>query len=144
LKQWRAHKGIDYAAPTGTPVMATADGTIEYTGRKNGYGNLIVLKHRGEYSTAYGHLSAFKKGIQKIKYVKQGEVIGYVGSTGMATGPHLHYELRINGVQRDPSKVVMPAAYPISKRNKAAFHRDTKELVARLDLLRNANFASAN
>lgn len=144
LKQWRAHRGIDYAASTGTPVMATADGIVEYNGWKNGYGNLIILKHRGEYSTAYGHLSSFKKGIQKTRYVKQGEVIGYVGSTGMATGPHLHYELRINGVQRDPSKMVMPAALPISKRSRAAFHKDTKELVARLDLLRNANFASAN
>lgn len=144
LKQWRAHRGVDYAAPTGTPIMATADGTIEYSGWQNGYGNLIILKHRGEYSTAYGHLSAFKKGIQKAGYVKQGEVIGYVGATGMATGPHLHYELRVNGVQRDPSKLVMPAALPISKKNRAAFHRETKELVARLNLLRNTNFASAN
>lgn len=144
LKQWRAHKGVDYAAPIGTPVMATADGTVEYSGWQNGYGNLVVLKHRGEYSTAYGHLSAFRKGMQKARHVKQGEVIGYVGSTGMATGPHLHYELRINGIQRDPSKMVMPAALPISKKNRTVFHRETKELVARLDLLRNANFASAN
>lgn len=144
LKQWRAHRGVDYAAPTGTPVMATADGTVEYSGWQNGYGNLIILKHRGEYSTAYGHLSTFKKGLQKSKYVKQGEVIGYVGATGMATGPHLHYELRVNGVQRDPSKIVMPAALPVSKKNRMVFHRETKELVARLDLLRNTNFASAN
>lgn len=144
LKQWRAHRGVDYAAPTGTPVMATADGTVEYSGWQNGYGNLVVLRHRDEYSTAYGHLSAFKKGIQKTKRVKQGEVIGYVGATGMATGPHLHYELRVNGIQRDPSKIVMPAAFPVSKRNRAVFQRETKELVARLDLLRYTNFASVN
>lgn len=143
LKQWRAHRGVDYAAPTGTPVKATADGTVEYSGWQNGYGNLIVLKHSGKYSTAYGHLSALKKGIQKARHVRQGEVIGYVGSTGMATGPHLHYELRVNGVQRDPSKMVMPAAQPISKRNRATFQRETKDLVARLELLSNANFASA-
>lgn len=144
LKQWRAHRGVDYAAPTGTPVMATADGTVEYSGWQNGYGNMIVLKHKGEYSTAYGHLSAFKKGIKKARYVKQGEVIGYVGATGMATGPHLHYELRVNGVQRDPSKMIMPAALPISKKNRVAFQKEAKELIARLDLLRNANFASIN
>ncbi|CAE6501783.1 MAG TPA: peptidase M23 [Nitrosomonas nitrosa] len=143
LKQWRAHRGIDYAAPKGTPVMATADGVVEYSGWQNGYGNLVILKHHGEYSTAYGHLSGFKKGLRKAGRVKQGDVIGYVGATGMATGPHLHYELRINGVQRDPSKIIMPAAAPISKKNRTAFHRETKELVARLDLMRNTNFASA-
>lgn len=143
LKQWRAHKGIDYAAPSGTPVMATADGVVEFKGWQNGYGNMIILKHRGEYSTAYGHLSSFGRGLQKERKVKQGEVIGFVGSTGMATGPHLHYELRLNGIQRDPSQIFMPAALSISKRNKALFQKETKELIARLDLLRNANFASA-
>lgn len=143
LKQWRAHKGIDYAAPTGTPVMATADGVVEFKGWQNGYGNMIILKHRGEYSSAYGHLSSFGRGLQKERRIKQGEIIGYVGSTGMATGPHLHYELRVNGIQRDPSQVIMPAALSISKRNKAMFQKETKELIARLDLLRNTNFASA-
>lgn len=144
LKRWRAHRGIDYAAPTGTPVMATANGVVEFKGWQNGYGNLIVLKHDAQYSSAYGHLSGFSSNLQRGKQVKQGDVIGYVGATGMATGPHLHYELRVNGVQRDPSKIVMPAAQPISKKHRATFHRQTKELIARLDLLRNTGLAALN
>lgn len=145
LKRWRAHKGVDYAAPRGAPVMATADGIVEFKGWQNGYGNLVVLKHNGQYSSAYGHLSGFDKRLQKGKRVRQGDVIGFVGSTGMATGPHLHYELRINGVQRDPSKVVMPAAQSISKKHYSAFRKQTGELLSRLDLLRNpSNLAVLN
>lgn len=144
LKRWKAHKGVDYAAPTGTPIMATADGVVEYRGMQRGYGNLIVLKHNGQYSSAYGHLSAFGKNIQAGKPVKQGDVIGYVGSTGMATGPHLHYELRVNGVQQDPTKIVMPAAQPVSKKHQVAFQRQVRTLLAQLDLLRNASLAALN
>ncbi len=125
--------------------MATADGIVEFKGWQNGYGNLVVLKHNGQYSSAYGHLSGFDKRLQKGKRVRQGDVIGFVGSTGMATGPHLHYELRINGVQRDPSKVVMPAAQSISKKHYSAFRKQTGELLSRLDLLRNpSNLAVLN
>jgi len=144
LKRWRAHRGVDYAAPRGVPVMATADGIVEYKGWQNGYGNLVVLKHNAQYSSAYGHLSGFDKRLQKGKRVRQGDVIGFVGSTGMATGPHLHYELRVNGVQRDPSRIVMPAAQPISKKHYSTFRRQTSELLSQLDLLRNSSFAALN
>ena len=144
LKKWRAHKGVDYAAPTGAPVMATADGTVEYKGWQKGYGNLIVLKHNAQYSSAYGHLSRFDGKLQKGRQIKQGDIIGFVGSTGMATGPHLHYELRVNGVQRDPTRIIMPAAQSVSKKHYAVFHKQSKELLSQLDLLRNASVASLN
>ena len=140
LKKRRAHKGVDYAAPRGTPVRATANGTVAVSTRQGGYGKLIILKHRRRYSTAYAHLSAFAKGLRKGKRVNQGDIIGYVGSTGMATGPHLHYEFRINGVQRNPQRVVMPAAIPLSAKNIPAFKKYAKPLMARLHMLRNTNF----
>jgi len=139
LKKRRAHKGVDYAAPRGTPVRATANGTVAVSTRQGGYGKLIILKHRRRYSTAYAHLSAFAKGLRKGKRVNQGDIIGYVGSTGMATGPHLHYEFRINGVQRNPRRVVMPAAIPLSAKNIPAFKKYAKPLMARLHMLRNTN-----
>jgi len=139
LKKRRAHKGVDYAAPRGTPVRATANGTVAVSTRQRGYGKLIILKHRRRYSTAYAHLSAFAKGLRKGKRVNQGDIIGYVGSTGMATGPHLHYEFRINGVQRNPRRVVMPAAIPLSAKNIPAFKKYAKPLMARLHMLRNTN-----
>ena len=141
LQTWRAHKGVDYAAPTGTRVKATATGTVAFAGWQNGYGNVIILQHQGQYSTAYGHLSAFAKGLRKGQRVNQNDVIGYVGATGMATGPHLHYEFRVSGVQRDPLRVAMPAAIPITARNMAAFHENTRPLIVRLDMLRDTNLA---
>ena len=141
LKKWRAHKGVDYAAPRGTPVRATANGTVATKTRQRGYGKLIILKHRGRYSTAYAHLSSFAKGLRKGKRINQGDIIGYVGSTGLATGPHLHYEFRINGVQRDPQRVVMPAAIPLSTKNIPAFNANTKPLMVRLNMLRDTNLA---
>ncbi len=140
LKEWRAHRGIDYAAPTGTPVKATANGIITFSGSQRGYGNLVVLKHNGKYETAYGHLSRFASGMGKGKRVNQGDVIGYVGSTGMATGPHLHYELRVDGLQRDPTKVALPTAPPIAKRDLSAFQKGTHSLVARLNVMRNIHY----
>ena len=141
LKKWRAHKGVDYAARRGTPVRATANGTVATKTRQRGYGKLIVLKHRGRYSTAYAHLSNFAKGLRKGKRVNQGDIIGYVGSTGLATGPHLHYEFRINGVQRNPLSVVMPAAIPLAAKNVPAFNKNTKPLMTRLNMLRDTNLA---
>jgi len=142
LKEWRAHRGIDYAAPTGTPVKATANGIVAFSGSQRGYGNLVVLKHDGKYETAYGHLSRFASGMGKGKRVKQGDVIGYVGSTGMATGPHLHYELRVDGLQRDPTKVALPSAPPITKRDLGVFQKETQSLVARLNIMRNMHYAA--
>ena len=144
LKEWRAHKGIDYAAPTGTPVKATANGVVSFAGTQKGYGKIIIIKHNGKYETAYGHLSRFAKGLGKKSRVSQGDVIGYVGATGMATAPHLHYELRIDGVQRDPSKIILPPAPPITKKDLNNFHNETKSLVARLNIMRNIHFAALN
>jgi murein DD-endopeptidase MepM/ murein hydrolase activator NlpD len=112
LKERRDHKGVDYAAPTGTPIYAAGDGTITLRGWGNGYGNYIIIKHAGRYETVYGHMSKFGK-FRKGQTVKQGDVIGYVGSTGMSTGPHLHYEFRIGGVHHDPLTVKFPNAEPI-------------------------------
>lgn len=142
LKEWRAHKGIDYGAPSGTRVRAVADGTVVFAGKQNGYGNLIVLQHQGQYSTAYGHLSAFAKSLRKGGKVSQGDIIGYVGMTGLATGPHLHYEFRIAGVQRNPLSIAMPTAFPIAAQYKADFNKLAASLAMRLNLLKNTNLAS--
>lgn len=144
LKEWRAHKGIDYAAPTGTPVKTTAKGVVTFAGTQRGYGKIIIVKHDDKYETAYGHLSRFAKGLKKGSTVAQGDVIGFVGATGMATGPHLHYELRVDGVQRDPSKVILPSAQPIAHNDLQEFQNETKSLAARLDIMRNIHFAALN
>lgn len=142
LNQWRQHKGIDYAAATGTKVMAIADATVGFVGQQTGYGNFIVLNHSGNYSTAYGHLSAFAKGLHKGEKVSQGQVIGYVGSTGWATGPHLHYEFRIAGVATNPLTAKVPAAFPISAQLLPKFKQDTQQLVAQLNLLDGTNLVA--
>jgi murein DD-endopeptidase MepM/ murein hydrolase activator NlpD len=142
LQQWRAHKGIDYGAPTGTRVRATGDGIVEFAGRhEGGYGNLVVLRHQSKYTTWYGHLSGFAKGVRKGARVAQGEVVGYVGATGLATGPHLHYEFRINDVHQNPLRVVLPSAPPIQAEQKPAFEQATSPLAQRLLLLRGTNLA---
>ncbi len=114
---------------------------VTTAGRQGGYGNLIVLNHQGPYSTAYGHLSRFGKGIKRGAKVSQGQVIGYVGATGLASGPHLHYEFRINGIQRNPLTLNLPTAYPLSNRYKAQFAANAQPLTARLNLLRNTNLS---
>ena len=144
LKAWRAHKGVDYGAPIGTPVRATADGVVAFAGKENGYGNLIVLQHAGPFSTAYGHLSRFTKGLHKGTRVHQGDVIGYVGMTGLATGPHLHYEFRVAGVQRNPLTVPMPQAFPIAAQYKNDFLAAAAPLTTQLDMLQGLNLASVN
>lgn len=142
LQTWRAHKGVDYGAPTGTRIRATADGTIALAGKQSGYGNIVVIQHKGSYSTAYGHLSAFAKGMHKGARVNQGDIIGYVGSTGMATGPHLHYEFRVAGVQRNPLTVPMPQSFPIAAHYKSDFLAQARPLSAQLEMLRGFNIAS--
>ena len=141
LKKWRSHKGTDFAAPMGTKVKVTADGIVAVVGRQGGYGNVIMVNHQGRYTTVYGHLSRFAKGLHKGQHVAQGEVIGYVGMTGLATGPHLHYEFRVNGQQKDALRVALPDAKPIDSADLAAFQPVAEGLVARLNLLRNTNLA---
>jgi murein DD-endopeptidase MepM/ murein hydrolase activator NlpD len=141
LREWRAHKGIDYGAPAGTRVKATGDGIVEIAGRQGGYGNLVVLRHQSQYTTWYGHLSGVAKGMRKGARIAQGDVIGYVGSTGLATGPHLHYEFRINNVHQNPLSVVMPSAPPIMAAQRPAFDSVAIPLAQRLKLLRGTNLA---
>ncbi|MDP1997090.1 MAG: peptidoglycan DD-metalloendopeptidase family protein [Gallionella sp.] len=141
LNKWRAHKGVDFAAPIGTKVKATSDGVVSSFGRQNGYGNVIMINHQGRFTTVYGHLSRFAKGLRRGQRVAQGDVIGYVGMTGLTSGPHLHYEFKIDGQQRDPLRVALPDAKPIDNANKAAFQSVANSFVARLNLLRNTNLA---
>ncbi len=112
LKKWRSHRGVDFAAPTNTPIRSTADGVISYIGKKGGYGNVVMIEHFGKYLTLYGHLNKFASKIKRGSKVSQGQVIGYVGSTGLATGPHLHYEFHNNGKQVDPLSAKVPTRKP--------------------------------
>lgn len=133
LNTIRAHKGTDYAARTGTPIKAAGDGRVILAGRKGGYGNAVVLQHGNSITTLYAHMSKFANGVRSGKYVKQGQVIGYVGSSGLATGPHLHYEFRLNGVHRNPMTVKLPDADPIPKSEMARFKAATSTTLAQLE-----------
>ncbi|GAB1577535.1 peptidoglycan DD-metalloendopeptidase family protein [Bordetella petrii] len=124
-KTWTGHKGVDYAAPTGTPIHTTADGTVEFAGQQRGYGNVVIIKHFGKYSTVYAHQSRIAAGIKRGAKVSQGQLIGYVGSTGWATGPHLHYEFRIDDRPVDPLAADLPVSRPLD----AAEARKFKEAV---------------
>jgi len=141
LNKWRSHKGTDFAAPTGTKVRAPADGVVSVVGKQNGYGNVINLTHQGRYTTVYGHLSRFATGLHKGQRVAQGETIGYVGTTGLSTGPHLHYEFKVAGEQRDPLRVALPDAQPVKAAQLATFRPIADNFLARLELLRNTNLA---
>ncbi len=141
LNKWRAHKGVDYAAPIGTKVKATADGVVALIGQQSGYGNVVMVNHQGRYTTVYGHLSRFTNGLRRGQHVSQGDIIGYVGMTGLATGPHLHYEFKINGTQHDPLRVALPDAAPIRAEQKTAFQEVTSDLRTRLSMLRTARLA---
>jgi len=141
LNKMRAHKGTDYAAPIGTKVKATADGIVTFVGKQGGYGNVITLSHQGRYSTVYGHLSRFATGLHRGQKVGQGEIIAYVGQTGMATGPHLHYEFKINGQQHDPLRVALPDAKPINAVQKAQFQSSIVPITALLNTLSSAQLA---
>ena len=133
LNRIRAHKGVDYAAPTGTPINVTGDGTIHHVGNKGGYGKTIIVKHGGKYSTLYAHLSRYKKGTRRGRPVKQGQVIGYVGKSGLATGPHLHYEFRVNEAHRNPLTVALPKTEGISAAEIDKFKTHASRLFAMLD-----------
>lgn len=135
LKTARPHRGVDYAAPTGTPILATGDGKVSFAGTKGGYGRTVILSHGGKYTTLYAHMSRFKKGLRNGQRVKQGQTIGYIGSSGLATGPHLHYEFRVNGVHRDPLTVALPKAEPLNAKYMAEFKQQSQPLLAQLDNL---------
>jgi murein DD-endopeptidase MepM/ murein hydrolase activator NlpD len=133
LNRVRAHKGIDFAAATGTPIKAAGAGRVIRRGRYGGYGNAVVLAHKSGITTLYGHMSRFAKGLSVGNRVNQGQVIGYVGMTGLASGPHVHYEYRVNGVHKDPARVTVPKADPIPESLMADFRAQTTPLLARLD-----------
>lgn len=143
LQTWRAHKGVDYGAPIGTRVRTVADGTVEFIGRQGGYGNLLVIRHHGNYSTAYGHLNGFAAGLKKGSHVSQGEIIGYVGKTGLASGPHLHYEFRVGSRQVDPLAVTLPTTVPLEASQIGLFKNIIAPLSTQLELAKLIGIASA-
>jgi murein DD-endopeptidase MepM/ murein hydrolase activator NlpD len=144
MQTWRAHKGVDFAAPTGTPVLASGDGRVSFAGQQNGYGNVIMLQHAGAQSTVYAHLSRFADGLKPGQRVSQGQVIGYVGQTGWATGPHLHYEFRVDNEQRDPMTIALPNAQPIAAAERAQFYERVSPLAAQLAFGRGMLLAGAD
>ena len=117
----RMHRGVDFAAPKGTPIYAAGDGVVERAGRNGGYGKYIRLRHNGSYKTAYAHLSGYAKGVKRGRRVRQGQIIGYVGSTGQSTGPHLHYEVMVNGKQVNPRKIKLPSGEKLKGADLEAF-----------------------
>tara|TARA_Y100000996_G_C22554523_1_gene655019 strand:- start:195 stop:1670 length:1476 start_codon:yes stop_codon:yes gene_type:complete len=135
----KMHKGVDFAAPIGTPIFAAGNGVVEYAGRNGGYGKYIRIRHDGTYKTAYAHLSSYKKGIGKGVRVKQGDVIGYVGSTGKSTGPHLHYEIIVNGKQVNPAKLKLPSGRKLDERQLIDFSVLAKAKNEEIEIFRNLN-----
>jgi len=137
----RAHRGVDYAASTGTPIMSAGDGRISFVGTQRGYGRTVIVDHGNGITTLYAHMSRFA-GRRNGSRVRQGDIIGYVGSSGLASGPHLHYEFRVKGVHRDPLKVTFPKPEPLPKAELARFHSQTGPWLARLELLEGKHLAS--
>jgi len=138
----RAHKGVDLAAPIGTPIYATGNGRIQLIERHSGYGNMIKISHNGNYSSLYAHLLKFQKGISRGSFVKRGQIIGYVGQSGLADGPHCHYEFHINNHPKNPSTVALPHSQPISKRELASFKANSNAILAQLKLYEESNLAT--
>ena len=141
--EWKAHKGVDFAAAQGTPIRASGDGVVDFAGVQGGYGNFIVLKHWANYTTAYGHMSRFAPGMRRGQQVKQGDIIGYVGSTGWSTGAHLHYEFRVANEARDPMSVKVLAQAPLSPAEMARFQLHAADMTHRFALLRPTGTAMA-
>jgi murein DD-endopeptidase MepM/ murein hydrolase activator NlpD len=137
LQEMRAHQGIDYGAPTGTRVKTTGDGVVEFVGNKGGYGKVIMLRHTGDQATVYGHLSGFASGIKKGARVTQGDVIGFVGATGLATGSHLHYEFKVAGIHRNPLTVALPTTAPLPQSQLPTFRAHVGELLSKLGRVEN-------
>ena len=143
LNTIRAHRGVDYAAPTGTSVIAAGDGKVTFRGVRNGYGNTIILQHGGNITTLYGHLSRFAS-FRIGSRIKQGQTLGFVGQSGLATGPHLHYEYRLNGVRRNPRTVTLPPADPIPAEHWEDFLTAAAPLWRQLDLYQRIRFSTAS
>ncbi len=138
LHKFRSHKGVDYAAKSGTPIYAAGDGKVIFKGNKGGYGKVLILQHGTKYTTLYAHLKTYNRKLRKGSRVKQGQTIAYVGSSGLATGPHLHYEFRVNGVHKNPLTVHLPVSNPVPKRYLTDFDLKTSPLIAQLDLVSRA------
>jgi murein DD-endopeptidase MepM/ murein hydrolase activator NlpD len=141
LSGMRMHKGVDYSAPTGTPIQSSGDGKVIFKGTKGGYGRTIIIQHGGRYSTLYAHMSSYRNGVNVGKRVKQGQVIGYVGASGRATGPHLHYEFRVNGVHTNPLTVKLPNALPIDDQYKDAFVQHAETMLSQLAMFKETSLA---
>ena len=144
LNRIRAHKGVDYAASTGTKIKTTGDGKIVFRGRKGGYGRVVIVQHGQKYNTLYAHMSNYRKGQRVGQHIKQGTTIGYVGKSGLATGPHLHYEFRVNGVHRNPLTVKLPNTKPIKKSLLAEFKKQTQPLIAQLNKAKASTLLAQN
>jgi murein DD-endopeptidase MepM/ murein hydrolase activator NlpD len=133
---WRQHTGVDYGAPTGTRIRATGDGVVDFVGRQGGYGNMVVIRHQGRFSTLYAHMSGFGPNIKKGSRISQGETVGFVGQTGWATGPHLHYEFRVADAAVNPLTVTLPTAQPLHPGHLADFRVKAQLIEAQLASLR--------
>lgn len=144
LHKIRAHRGTDYAASRGTPIKASGDGKVIHAARKGGYGKTVIIQHGQKFTTLYAHMNKYGRGIRKGTRVKQGQIIGYVGSTGLASGPHLHYEFRVNGVHKNPVKVKLPHAQPIPKKELANFKAQTETHLAQLYTYRDSYQVALN
>ena len=144
LNRIKAHRGVDMAAPIGTRIKASGNGLVDFVGRKGGYGNVIVLKHDNGVSTIYGHLSRFAPGLRRGISVSQGDIIGYVGMTGLATGPHLHYEFLVNKIHRDPMTVALPMSVPLEGQYKKEFDAQSLDLMAQIEMLNRRLIASTD
>ena len=142
LNTIRAHRGVDYAAPKGTPIKAAGDGKVIFRGRKGGYGNAVIVQHGGNITTLYAHMSNFARSAPFGSRVKQSQVIGFVGSTGLATAAHLHYEYRLNGVHRNPRTVKLPQAEPIGEKYREAFLTQVEPILAELLQYKRTQIAS--
>jgi murein DD-endopeptidase MepM/ murein hydrolase activator NlpD len=139
FRNWRAHTGVDFAAPKGTRVLSAADGHVVFAGWRNGYGNTVEIKHGGAITTLYGHLSGYAPGLRAGTRVRQGQPLGYVGATGWATGPHLHYEFKMAGIHQDPMKVALPKATPVPAQLRARFDAAAADAQSRIALVRSTS-----
>jgi murein DD-endopeptidase MepM/ murein hydrolase activator NlpD len=144
LNKIRAHKGVDYAASTGTPIKASGDGKVIWKGNKGGYGRAIIIQHGSNITTLYAHMSKYNRKLKKGSRVKQGQVIGYVGKSGLATGPHLHYEFRVNGAHKNPMTVKFPHASPVPKKERLAFNEIANQMQNQLEAYSTTQYARAN